>query len=50
MQNGVQKVYVFDSNGYNNYVNVLFPLRRDSGGIEVAKLGTGSDFGIVESV
>ena len=50
MENGVQKVYVFDSNGYNNYVNVLFPLRRDSGGIEVAKIGTGSDFGIVESV
>jgi hypothetical protein len=50
MQNGVQKVYVFDSNGYNNYVNVLFPLRKDVGGIEIAKKGTGSDFGIVEKV
>ena len=47
MQNGVQKVYVFDPNGYNNYANVLFPLRRDLGGIEVAKIGTGRDFSIV---
>ena len=49
-QNNVEKVYVFDSNGYNNYVNVLFPLRKDVGGIEIAKKGTGSDFGIVEKV
>ena len=48
IQNGIQKAYVFDPNGDNNYVNVLFPLRSDDGGIEVAKRGTGSDFGIVE--
>ena len=47
-QNSVQKVYVFDPNGSNNYCNILFPLRRGDGGIEVAKRG-GSDFGIVES-
>ena len=47
-QNGVEKVYVFDPNGSNNYVNVLFPLRRANGGIEVARKGTGADFGIVE--
>jgi hypothetical protein len=49
-QNGIEKVYVFDSNGFNHYVNVLFPLRRSEGGIEVAKKGTGSDFGIVERI
>ena len=47
-QNNVEKVYVFDPNGSNNYVNILFPLKRGAGGIEVAKKGTGSDFGIVE--
>ena len=47
-QNGVQKVYVFDPNGSNNYVNVLFPLRSSDGGIEVAKKRSGSDFGIVK--
>ena len=47
-QNNVQKVYVFDPNGNNNYANVLFPLRREDGGIELAKKGTGEDFGIVE--
>jgi hypothetical protein len=49
-QNGIEKVYVFDSNGFNHYVNVLFPLRKSEGGIEVAKKGTGSDFGIVERI
>ena len=47
-QNNVQKAYVFDPKGSNNYINVLFPLKIDDGGIEVAKKGTGSDFGIVE--
>ena len=47
-QNNVEKVYVFDPNGRNNYVNVLFPLRRDVGGIEKAKRGQGADFGVVE--
>ena len=46
-QNGVKKVYVFDPNGRNNYVNVLFPLKKSDGGIEVAK-GSGSAFGIVK--
>ena len=49
-QNGVKKVYVFDPNGSNKYVNVLFPLRRSSGGIEVAKRGQGADFGISEKI
>ena len=47
-QNGVKKVYVFDPNGRNNYINVLFPLRSDDGGIQLAKSGTGEDFGIVD--
>ena len=47
-QKGVQKVYVFDPNGGNKYINVLFPLRKSDGGIEVAKRGFGGDFGIVE--
>ena len=47
-QNGVAKVYVFDPNGKNDYINVLFPLKSSDGGIEVAKRGSGSDFGIVE--
>ena len=47
-QNNVQKVYVFDPNGYNNNINVLFPLKSSDGGIEVAKKGYGADFGIVE--
>jgi hypothetical protein len=47
-QNNVEKVYVFDPNGSNNYINVLFPLRNSQGGIEVAKRGQGGDFGIVE--
>ena len=47
-QNNVEKVYVFDPNGHNNYVNVLFPLKKAVGGIEVAKKRTGGDFGIVE--
>ena len=46
--NSVKKVYVFDPKGSNKYINVLFPLKSDDGGIEVAKRGTGSDFGIVE--
>ena len=47
-QNNVEKVYVFDPNGKNNYVNVLFPLKKAVGGIEKAKRGQGADFGIVE--
>ena len=47
-QNNVQKVYVFDPNGYNNNINALFPLKSSDGGIEVAKKGYGADFGIVE--
>ena len=46
-QNNVQKVYVFDPNGYNNYVNILFPFLKEYGGIEVAKKGTGADFAII---
>ena len=46
-ENGVEKVYVFDPNGKNNYINVLFPLRKSQGGIEKAKKGQGGDFGIV---
>jgi hypothetical protein len=49
-ENGVEKVYVFDPNGRNNYVNVLFPLRKSQGGIEKAKRGIGNDFGIVSKV
>ena len=49
IQNGIQKVYVFDPNGSNNYVNVLFPLRSADGGIQLAKRGNyPTDFGIVE--
>ena len=47
-QNNVKKVYVFDPNGRNDYINVLFPLKSSDGGIEVARKGTGSDFGIVQ--
>ena len=47
-QNNVEKVYVFDPNGHNKYVNVLFPLRRNVSGIEKAKKGQGADFGIVD--
>jgi len=47
--NDVQKVYVFDPNGSNNHVNELMTLRSANGGIEVAKRGTGADFGIVSS-
>ena len=47
-QNGVKKVYVLDPNGRNNYINVLFPLNKSDGGIEVAKRGFGADFGIVD--
>ena len=46
-QNGIKKVYVFDPNGGNHYVNVLFALKKADGGIEVAKKKTGEDFGIV---
>ena len=46
-QNGVKKVYVFDPNGYNNYVNVLFPLKSSDGGIEIAAKGNGADFAII---
>ena len=46
-QNGVKKVYVFDPNGYNKYINVLFPLKSSDGGIEVAKKQTGADFAII---
>ena len=46
-ENGVEKVYVFDPNGRNNYINKLFPLKKSQGGIEVAKRGFGNDFGIV---
>ena len=47
-ENGVEKVYVFDPNGRNNYVNVLFPLKKSQGGIEKAKRRQGADFGIVD--
>ena len=46
-QNSIKKVYVFDPNGNNNYKNVLFALKSSDGGIQVAKKGTGADFGIV---
>jgi len=49
-QNNVEKVYVFDPNGKNNYINVLFPLKSNVGGIEVAKRGQGADFGIAEKI
>ena len=48
IENNVQKVYVFDPKGSNNYINTLFPLRSSEGGIEVAKRGYGGDFGIVQ--
>ena len=41
-------MYVFDPNGNINYVNVLFPLKKAVGGIELAKKRTGSDFDVVE--
>ena len=47
-QNGIQKVYVYDPNGSNNYANVLFALKSGDGGIQVARKGTGSDFAIIE--
>ena len=46
-ESGIKKVYVFDPNGRNNYVNVLFALKRSDGGIEMAKKGFYGDFGIV---
>ena len=49
-QNNVEKVYVFDPNGKNNYINVLFPLKSGVGGIEIAKRGQGADFGIAEKI
>ena len=39
-ENGVEKIYVFDPNGNINYVNVLFPLKKAVGGIELAKKRT----------
>jgi len=46
-QNGIKKVYVFDPNGRNNYINVLFALKTSDGGIQVARRGrAGGDFGI----
>ena len=51
IQNGVKKVYVFDPNGSNNYINVLFPLKASDGGIEIAKTYfEDGDFGIVEKL
>ena len=47
-ENKVKKVYVFDPNGSNHYVNVLFPLKKSDGGIEKAK--GSSSFGIVENL
>ncbi len=49
-QNGVKKVYVFDPNGSNNYINVLFALKRSDDGIELAQKGTSVDFGILEKL
>ena len=46
-ENGIKKVYVYDPNGRNNYINVLFPLRSADNGIQKAKRGNGGDFGIV---
>ncbi len=46
-ENGIKKVYVFDPNGKNNYINVLFALKTQDGGIQVARRGFGGDFGIV---
>ena len=47
-QNGIQKVYVFDPNGSNNYINVLFPLKKGDQGIELARRTTQKKyFGIV---
>ena len=46
-QNGIKKVYVFDPNGRNNYINVLFALKSSDGGIQLATRGFGADFGIV---
>ena len=46
-ENNIKKVYVYDPNGKNNYVNVLFPLRSADNGIQKAKRGNGGDFGIV---
>lgn len=43
-ENGVKKVYVFDPNGGNKYINVLFPFKKSDGGIEKAK----GSFGIVK--
>jgi hypothetical protein len=46
-QNNIKKVYVFDPNGRNNYINVLFALKSQDGGIQIARRGFGADFGIV---
>ena len=46
-ENGVDKVYVFDPNVCNKYINELFPLRKIQGDIEAAKRRQGADFGIV---
>jgi hypothetical protein len=48
-QNNIKKVYVFDPNGRNNYINVLFALKSQDGGIQLARKGFGADFGIVTS-
>ena len=48
IQDKVKKVYVFDPNGYNNNINVLFPLKRADGGIQVAQKQTGADFAILQ--
>ena len=47
IDHGLKQVFVFDPDIKNNYVNVLFPLKSSDGGIEVAKIGLGADFGIV---
>ena len=46
-ENNIKKVYVFDPNGRNNYINVLFALKSQDGGIQIARRGFGDDFGIV---
>ena len=48
IQDKVKKVYVFDPNGYNNNINVLFPLKSADGGIQVAQKQTGADFAILQ--
>ena len=39
---------LFDPNGYNNNINVLFPLKSADGGIQVAQKQTGADFAILQ--